>query len=293
MDVIAIGDNISDCYVAIGQVFPGGNAVNVSVAAARSGGRSGYIGVVGNDARGQLLIDSLTAESVDVRRLSVVPGQTACCQILHADGERLFGTTSRGVALFKPTPDDLAFAATAGIVHSTYCSGLEDYLPALAARSRVSFDFSDRIGDGYADGLLPYVHVAEFSAPHLDDEECAELMRWAGARGPGYVLVTRGRRGAMLFDGERVSSEQAVPSAVVDTLGAGDSFIGRALCGLIRGEPIPALLAASAQAAARTCTAWGAYGHGVSLSTSTCCGAHDEAVAAAASWNPNQHHPEE
>jgi fructoselysine 6-kinase len=293
MDVIAIGDNISDCYVAIGQVFPGGNAVNVSVAAARSGGRSGYIGVVGNDARGQLLIDSLAAESVDVRRLSMVPGQTACCQVLHADGERLFGTTNRGVALFKPTRDDLAFAATAGIVHSTYCSGLEDYLPALAARSRVSFDFSDRIGDGYADGLLPYVHVAEFSAPHLDDEECAELMRWAGARGPGYVLVTRGRRGAMLFDGERVSSEQAVPSAVVDTLGAGDSFIGRALCGLIRGEPIPALLAASAQAAARTCTAWGAYGHGVSLSTSTCCGAHDEAVAAAASWNPNQHHPEE
>ena len=65
MDVVAIGDNISDCYVAIGQVFPGGNAVNVSVAAARSGGRSAYIGAVGDDARGQLLIDSLTAESVD------------------------------------------------------------------------------------------------------------------------------------------------------------------------------------------------------------------------------------
>ncbi len=293
MDVIAIGDNISDCYVAIGQVFPGGNAVNVSVAAARSGGRSGYIGVVGNDARGRLLIDSLAAESVDVRRLSVVPGQTACCQVLHADGERLFGTTNRGVALFKPTRDDLAFTATAEIVHSTYCSGLEEYLPELAARSRVSFDFSDRIGDGYADDLLPHVHVAEFSAPHLDDEQCAELTRWAGARGPGYVLVTRGRRGAMLFDGEQVSSVAAVPSEVVDTLGAGDSFIGRTLYGLIRGEPMPALLAASAQAAARTCTAWGAYGHGARLSTSTCCGAHDEAVAATASWNPNQHHPEE
>jgi fructose-1-phosphate kinase PfkB-like protein len=86
---------------------------------------------------------------------------------------------------------------------------------------------------------------------------------------------------------------EAVPSEVVDTLGAGDSFIGRALYGLIRGEPMPELLAASARAAARTCTAWGAYGHGVRLSTSTCCGVHDEAVAATASWNPNQHHPEE
>jgi fructoselysine 6-kinase len=291
MDVIAIGDNISDCYVAIGQVFPGGNAVNVSVAAARSGGRSGYIGRVGDDARGQLLIDSLAAESVDVRRLSVVPGQTACCQILHAGGERLFGTTRRGVALFKPTREDLAFAATAGIVHSTYCSGLEESVPELAARSRVSFDFSDRIGDGYADDLLPHVYVAEFSAADLDDAECADLARWAGARGPAYVLITRGRRGAMLFDGDQVSRAEAVPSAVVDTLGAGDSFIGRTLYGLIRGEPVPALLAASARAAARTCTAWGAYGHGARLST--CCGVNDEAVAATASWNPNQHHPEE
>lgn len=280
MDVIAIGDNISDCYVAIGQVFPGGNAVNVSVATARAGGRSAYIGVVGDDARGQMLTDSLTAESVDVRRLRVVQGRTACCQILHADGERLFGTTSRGVALFAPTQDDLAFAATASIVHSTYCSGLEESLPDLARHSRVSFDFSDHIGDGYADDLLPYVYVAEFSAAHLDDGECAELARWAGARGPRYVLVTRGKHGAMFSDGEQIASAEASPSTVIDTLGAGDSFIGRALYGLIRGEPIPALLAAGARAAAHTCTAWGAYGHGVRLST--CCGGHAEAATAAA-----------
>ncbi len=279
MDVVAIGDNISDCYLSLGQVFPGGNAVNVSVAAARAGGRSGYIGAVGTDARGQLLIDSLIAESVDVRRLRVVAGQTACCQVLHADGERQFGTTRRGVALFTPAPDDLAFAATARIGHSTYCSGLEEFVPVLAARGRVSFDFSGRIGDGYADGLLPYVHVAEFSAAHLDDGDCAELLRWAGARGPAYVLVTRGERGAMLFDGEQITAIGAALSAVIDTLGAGNSFIGRALYGLIHEETIPVLLAASAEAAARTCTAWGAYGHGVRLST--CCDGHAEAAAAA------------
>jgi hypothetical protein len=36
-----------------GRVFPGGNAVNVAVAVARAGGSSGYIGVVGDDARGR------------------------------------------------------------------------------------------------------------------------------------------------------------------------------------------------------------------------------------------------
>jgi fructoselysine 6-kinase len=263
IDVIAIGDNMSDCYLTIGQVFPGGNAVNVAVAVARSGGSSAYVGVAGDDARGRLLMDSLVAEHVDTRQLTIAPGPTASCQVMHEDGERLIGPRQRGVALFQPTEADLAFAATASIIHSTYCSGLEDVLPELARRSRVSFDFSDHLDDGYADDLLPFVHVAEFSAAALDDRDCVELARWAAARGPAYVLVTRGRKGAMLFDGAVSVSVSAAPSMVVDSLGAGDSFIGRALHGLIRGEPTHVLLEASARAAARTCSTWGGYGHGV------------------------------
>ncbi len=111
------------------------------------------------------------------------------------------------------------------------------------------------------------MHVAEFSAAALDDRDCAELARWAAARGPAYVLVTRGSKGAMLFDGAVSVSVSAAPSMVIDSLGAGDSFIGRALHGLIHGEPTQVLLAASARAAARTCSTWGAYGHGVHVST--------------------------
>jgi fructoselysine 6-kinase len=290
-DVVAIGDNISDCYLAVGQVFPGGNAVNVAVAVARSGGRSGYVGVVGDDRRGRLLIDSLAEEQVDVQRLRAVAGRTACCKVLHADGERLFGPPDRGVALFRPTEEDFAFASSASIIHSTYCSGMEDVLPELARRGRVSFDFSDRVADGYPDDLLPFVHVAEFSAAQLDDQDCTDLARWAAARGPSYVLVTRGSRGAMLFDGERSASVNAEPSAVIDTLGAGDSFIGRALYGLIHAEPIQLLLEASARAAARTCTAWGAYGHGMHITT--CCDGQAEAVAATPFRNLIQHSLEE
>ena len=291
MDVIAIGDNITDCYVTVGQAFPGGNAVNVAVAVARSGGRSGYVGVVGDDARGQLLIDSLTAEEVDVRRLRAVPGRTACCQVLHAHGERVFGPLNRGVAMFQPTEEDLAFAGSASIAHSTYCSGMEDVLPELARRGRVSFDFSDHVADGYPDDLLPFVYVAEFSANQLDDKDCAELARWAAARGPSYVLVTRGSKGATLFDGDQTVSVNAATSPVIDTLGAGDSFIGRTLYGLIRAEPVELLLEASARAAAQTCTTWGAYGHGAHMST--CCGGHTNAVAATPFLNPIQHGLEE
>ena len=185
---------------------------------------------------------------------------------MHAYGERQFRPGQRGVALFRPTEDDLAFAATASIIHSTYCSGLEDALPELARRSRVSFDFSDHLDDGYADDLLPFVHVAEFSAASLDDRDCSDLVRWAASRGPAVVLVTRGSRGAMLFDGAVSVKVSAARTEVVDSLGAGDSFIGRALYGLIRNEPAEALLEASSRAAARTCLSWGAFGHGVRMS---------------------------
>ena len=279
MDVIAIGDNVSDWYLTIGRVFPGGNAANVAVAVARSGGSSGYVGVVGDDARGRLLMDSLAAERVDTRRLSVASGATAWCQVTHANGERLFRPGQRGVALFRPTEEDLAFAATASIIHSTYCSGLEDVLPELARRGRVSFDFSDHLYDGYANDLLPFVHVAEFSAGPLDDRDCAELVRWAASRGPAFVLVTRGSMGATLFDGAVSVRVSAAPSEVIDSLGAGDSFIGRALYGLIRGESAKALLEASSRAAARTCSTWGAYGHGAHVSP--WCGGQSDAVTVA------------
>lgn len=291
MDVIAIGDNISDCYLSIGQVFPGGNAVNVAVAASRAGSRAGYIGVVGDDARGQLLIDSLTEESVDVRQLRVASGPTACCQVLHANGERLFGPPHRGVALFQPSAEDLTFAATANIIHTTYCSGLEDVLPDLRRAGRVSFDFSDHLADEYTDSLLPFVQVAEFSAPDLNDRDCEDLARWAAARGPAVVLVTRGSNGALLFDGEQTVSTGPAPADVVDTLGAGDSFTGRVLHGLIRAEPARELLAAGARAAAQTCATWGAYGHGAPQEA--CCGAEIEVSGAVLLPDPIQHPTQE
>ena len=48
----AIGDNCMDVYDKTGEVYPGGNPVNVAVHIARLGGRASYIGVVGDDAYG-------------------------------------------------------------------------------------------------------------------------------------------------------------------------------------------------------------------------------------------------
>jgi fructoselysine 6-kinase len=262
MSLVAVGDNVVDCYVDRGLMFPGGNSVNVAVHAARAGTPAAYVGVVGDDARGQLVSAALRAEGVDRTRLLTRTGPTAYAVVRHVDGDRVFGASDKGVSLFEPTAADLAFVSAFDVAHSSYCSGLEPALGDLASRTRVSFDFNDRTHDGYADDLLAHVWVATFSAAHLDRGQCERLVRWAGARGPRYVFATRGAEGAIGFDGRDVHEAAPPPVAMRDSLGAGDAFIGRALHGLLVGEPMAVLVDRAVRAGSQACTELGGFGHG-------------------------------
>ena len=54
MRLIAVGDNVTDCYVDAGVYFPGGNAVNVAVNCKKNGAeRVEYIGIFGDDENAQ------------------------------------------------------------------------------------------------------------------------------------------------------------------------------------------------------------------------------------------------
>ena len=66
-------------------------------------------------------------------------------------------------------------------------------------------------------------------------------MRWCSKRGPFTAWAHAG-----------------IP---IDTLGAGDSLIGRFLAGVGAGETTPEALEAASKAAAKTCGHNGAFGH--------------------------------
>ncbi len=77
-----------------------------------------------------------------------------------------------------------------------------------------------------------------------------------------WCSATRGAADTLLFDGSRLWRQPAVPTEIVDTLGAGDAFIARFLAGVVRAEPFESALAAAAISAAETCRAFGAFGYG-------------------------------
>ncbi len=265
MRLVGVGDNVVDCYPQFGQMFPGGNALNVAVQVERSGVPAAYLGAVGDDAAGAHIRAALAAEGVATDRLRVLAGPSAYAIVRLVDGERVFESSNKGVSVFTLTDDDLEYLSDFDLAHSGYAARLEPQLREIAAATRLSFDFATRRSADYAGPLLPYVHVAEFSGGDLSEAEVEQLARWALAQGPRYVLVTRGQRGAVLYSPDGIFEQLAVPSVPIDTLGAGDAFTGRLLAGLLRAEPLPAALESATHAAGEAVQIHGAFGYPHSL----------------------------
>lgn len=262
MRLLGAGDNIVDRYPSLGVYFPGGNTVNVAVAARRAGAEAAYLGVLGDDEPGRVILEALAREHVGTTHVRVVPGPTAWVDIHHRDSDRIFGEHALGVSPFRLTRDDFTYAATFDLVH--LCAGgfLEDDVPALAARVQLSFDCKQQRDPGYLGPLLAHARFAFFSAADLGEAETVDLLRLAADLGVAVGVATRGAGDALALDRGRLYRQPPIPQPPVDTLGAGDSFIGRFLVDYQGGESISTTLRAAAAAAAATCQAYGAFGHG-------------------------------
>ncbi|CCH78620.1 conserved hypothetical protein [Nostocoides japonicum T1-X7] len=258
--VATIGDNVVDRYVERGVMFPGGNAVNVAVHIRRLGVASTYVGAVGTDHAGRVVLDALRSESVDTTAVRVVEGPNAAAEVRVVDGNRVFGRGTHGVSVFDPSPEELALLTTHDIVHTGECSDLERHLPDLQRAARLlSYDFSERPWD-YVEDLAPHVDLAILSLPHGRPDVAAETAERVRALGPRIVVVTLGATGALLHDGE-IHLAPAGTGPIVDTLGAGDALIARLLVGLSTGEAHEVTLRAATEYASATCATFGAFGH--------------------------------
>jgi fructoselysine 6-kinase len=263
--LLTVGDNVVDQYPQRGSFYPGGNAVNVAVHAARLGAGSAYIGAVGTDPAGEVVLRALREEGVDTTRTRVVDGPNAYAVVEVVDGNRVFAQGDLGISVFRLDSADLAFAETFALVHTGECSNVEPQLPDLVrAAQRLSFDFSERPWD-YIEAFAPQVDVAVRSVPGADRTVGFQQARRLRALGPQTVAVTLGAGGAVVIVGAEEHWAPAGQGDVVDTLGAGDAFIARLLVGLARQEPVPDLVLAATRYATETCASFGAFGHATPL----------------------------
>lgn len=236
----AVGDNCIDMYDHIEELYVGGNPVNVAVYIKRLGGEACYAGVVGNDDYGKLIKEKISEKGVDVTMVKTMDGMTAISHIELIAKERVFGEYEEGVLpLLTLTDEELKRLAQCDIVVSSVWSYAENYYQRLKELGTMTaMDFSTELQSDIIDIIGPYLDYAFFSFEEGRDEELKEFMMDIYRRIKGIVIVTRGEEGSVAYDGKEFIYHGISPCEVVDTLGAGDSFIAGFLYGMAEGLSI-------------------------------------------------------
>ncbi|WP_010281159.1 PfkB family carbohydrate kinase [Bacillus timonensis] len=267
MKVIAIGDNVVDCYLDQGLYYPGGNAVNVAVNCKRSGAEEvGYIGVFATDDKAQHLKDVLSKEGISYQRSRVVEGKSGQPRVnLTEEGDRVFvfspKDTVQHLVKIRLVEGDYDYIKTFDVCHTSCYSWLEDELPILSKQIDVSFDFSENRDSEYLQKVCPYISIGFFSGASLSDDEIENLLAELKGYNLKVIGITRGSKPAIFVHNGKRYEQEVLETEVVDTMGAGDSFIGAFLTAFYNEKSMEESLYDAAKSASTTCTFYGGFGY--------------------------------
>lgn len=263
MKLAAVGSNCIDYYKNRdgGRAYPGGGPVNMAVYTVRMGGQASYIGPVGTDNYGEILVRAAAEKGVNVSRVAQKPGATAVTQVELRDGERFFVGYDEGVlADYVLSKEDIDFICTHDVVVCDHSGKVQGQFAELKARGiATAFDCSTRPESATSRSALPYTDYFFFSTSG-DSPDLREKMREYHAQGPKLVIAMLGAAGSLCWDGERFHTCGIVPcDDLVDTMGAGDSYIAGFLTGLWEGRSIEGAMQRGAANATETLRYFGAW----------------------------------
>jgi len=256
----AVGDCCVDDYAD--STYVGGNALNVAVQWAASDQASAFYGAVGDDADGAAIRRGLRRAGVGCQGVQVLPGRTGRTVIQVDDrGDRAIVSEDLGVSNgFSPREADLRELRDARWVHA---AALAD-LGTLAARLTdagvpLSYDFST---DLHVRSPAPLA-VAFYSFGTAPDTSVIDRLRGALAAGAAAAVGLCGAGGSVAVDHTETLVVPALDVTVVDTCGAGDSYIAAFTLDRMAGGSLLSSMHAGTRLAAQTCTHRGAWKSGL------------------------------
>ncbi|MFD3569123.1 carbohydrate kinase [Streptomyces sp. NPDC058667] len=290
MSFLVIGECVADIVRApagsggADRVHPGGSPANVAYGLGRLGRDVTLLTQLADDPTGRLVEEHLTAAGVRVEA-GEVPERTPSAVVgLDAQGTATY-TFDIAWTLTAGAPADLVPAHVhIGSIAAVTAPGAATVLAEterLRARATVSYDPNVRsalMGEHGAAVARVERCVALSDLVKASDEDLAWLYpgedprtvadRWL-TFGPVVVLVTRGAAGSLAVTRRETVTADAPPVAVVDTVGAGDSFMsavldtlagrGREALGGLGAEDLAELLRTAGAAAAVTVSRAGAH----------------------------------
>jgi len=301
LDLLVLGDANPD-LVLTGDVRPvfgqaerlvedarlvvGGSGAIMACGAARLGLRTAFVGVVGDDALGRFMLDALADHEVDTTGCAIDPVRpTGISVVLSRRDDRAILTSTGTIGDLRAELVGADLLARARHVHvsSFYLQrALRHDLPELfglahAAGATTSIDPNWDPAERWDGGLLGLLQHTDVFLPNsaearsitgIDDVDvAAEALAEHGTT----VAVKFGQGGGLAIAGDEVARIEAIPTDVVDTTGAGDTFDAGFLAARLQGWPLERCLALAVACGSLSTRAVGGTGAQPSM---------DEALAA-------------
>jgi len=231
----------------------GGSAANTAVGLAKLRCKVGFIGKVGCDREGDLLIQDFRAEGVDTAG-TIRAGQGKSGSVLGFVDKK----GARALYIDPGVNDTIGFdeinveyAAQAQFLHLTSFVGEKSFqtqkklLNVLPRSVKVSFDPGALYARKNFAGLEPIIQKTHVLMPNAielefltgENDYCKGADFMVG-RGVKIVAVKLGGDGCYVTDGRERRLIEALKVKVVDTTGAGDAFCAGFLYGLVNDKSL-------------------------------------------------------
>lgn len=246
---------------------PGGKGANQAVAAARLGAKVAMIGAVGNDEYGPVLRGNLEREGIDTSAVATVDGPSGLAVItIEESGENTLVVVSGANGALTPqmvqAQEDMFRRATVVLVQ------LETPLDTVLAALKLGRKHGCRTvlnpapAAKLSDELISQIDIITpnetEAAAVTGDSEPEAAARTLLNKGVGIALITLGKDGSLLADGDDIERIPTYTVKAVDATAAGDAFNGALSAQLATGASLEEALPWGAAAGALAVTVLGA-----------------------------------
>jgi len=240
--------------------YPSGDTCIMLDVVARLGKKCCFLGPVGDDAFGKVVLNRLEADGIDISHVRVAKGYCTAVVFVRyeLDGTREYLDFINNSACSTLCPDDIGadIVAQAKWIHFSgeiisQCAegdrkkAIEKLLNNIPSASKVSLDPNFTVDISgirnlftpiikRADLILPSEGEAKILMDTKTDEEACVLL---AARGK-IVAFKQGKLGCTIYHGNDHVQVSSFSVKEVDPTGCGDSFCAGFLYGLLEGWPL-------------------------------------------------------
>lgn len=236
---IAMADNCIDVYYKLDRYYLTGNSIDFALNYKALGGDVTEMTILGNDVFAMALSERLKEKEIPLRVIKQVdrPTGMATMDIEEGDKKHLH-FEGNAMELIELSEEDLEYVKQFDIVYAERWAKIDRYIRKLKQPGQIwVYDFSKRLELDSNDAILPYIDYAFFSYDR-DDDYIRNFMIKTKQKGTGCVIAMLGEYGSLAYDGNQYYEMDAEKVPVVNTVGAGDSYIAAFTYGVSLGETI-------------------------------------------------------